>query len=319
MTNAIECINIRRVFTSKTLLKKKREKVALENLSFTVKAGTVFGLLGPNGAGKTTTVRILSTLLTPTAGQAKVFSFDVVSQLSEVRKRIGLILGGDRGFYGPLNGIDNLKYFAAISHLDRSNVKKRIDEVIELVGLTAAGQQPVNQYSRGMKQRLHVARGLLTDPQLLFMDEPTIGIDPAGAKELRDLIPKLVERGKTILLTTHYMQEADQLCNQITLINEGRIVAEGTPSQIKKSFGKISIIEVIVKWGAVDTVQKLAGIEGVNRVELSSDGVVQRLTIQVIAGVEVKEKISAVFGNDNIESMISRDPTLEEAYLSIIQ
>jgi len=253
------------------------------------------------------------------AGQAKVLGFDVVSQATEVRKRIGLILGGDRGFYGPLSGFENLRYFAALSHLNRHFAKKRIEEVLEQVGLTPASNQPVNQYSRGMRQRLHLARGLMTDPEVLLMDEPTIGLDPAGAQELRKLIPELVKRGKTILSTTHYMLEADQLCNKIAIINEGSIVAEGTPTQIKKKFSKISIIEVILQQNIVDPAQKLNSIDGINYLSSISDGPIQRLTMQVIPGIEVKDKIYEVCGNSNVESLITRDPTLEEAYLSIIE
>ena len=170
-------------------------------VDLSIPRGIVFWLAGPNGSGKTTTIRILSTLLIPTSGQARVFSFDVVREASKVRKHIGLILGGDRGLYGRLTGIENLRYFAALNHMGKDLTKKRIEEIMEIVGLSSAGNRLVEQYSRGMRQRLHIARGLLTDPDLLFMDEPTIGLDPQGAQELRQLIPELVRQGKTILLT----------------------------------------------------------------------------------------------------------------------
>ena len=154
--------------------------------------------------------------------------FDVVKEASKVRRQIGLILGGERGLYGRLTGKENMKYFAAINHLSRETAKKRIEELIGMVGLDTASDRPVEQYSRGMRQRLHVARGLLTDPEILFMDEPTIGLDPAGAQELRQLIPELAHQGKTILLTTHYMLEADELCDPVDIINKGKMVASGT-------------------------------------------------------------------------------------------
>ena len=247
MQLAIECDSLGRVFTSGGLFAKKKETVALVDMNLKVPQGIVFGLLGPNGAGKTTTVRILSTLLTPTRGSAKVLGFDVEHEASEVRRHIGLILGGERGLYGRLTGKENLQYFAALNHLSPRDADRRSDELLEQVGLGDRGGDMVEQYSRGMKQRLHIARALLTDPTILFMDEPTIGLDPFGAQELRQLIPELVSLGKTILLTTHYMFEADQLCQTIAMINHGTLVAIGTPAEIKRGFSKVTVVEVTVK------------------------------------------------------------------------
>ena len=319
METVIECQDIRRTFVSRTLLRKKRETNALNGLSFSVPRGIVFGLLGPNGSGKTTTIRILSTLLTPTSGQARVLGYDVVRESGKVRGRIGLILGGERGLYGRLPGEENLKYFAALNHLNREFSRKRVKEVIELVGLTSASNRPVEQYSRGMRQRLHIARGLLTDPEVLFMDEPTIGLDPAGAQELRQLIPALVQGGKTILLTTHYMAEADELSSKVAIINLGEIIASGTPSEIKRSFSHISVCEVICRQTGADVVAAVQSLPGIQRVISSSDGPSQRLTIQALPGTEVKSGVAKIIGEGNIESMVMRDPTLEEAYLSIIK
>lgn len=319
METVIECQDIRRTFASRTLLGKKQETHALNGLNFSVPRGIVFGLLGPNGSGKTTTIRILSTLLTPTSGQARVLGYDVVKESGKVRGRIGLILGGERGLYGRLTGEENLKYFAALNHLSREVSRKRVKEIIELVGLTSASNRPVEQYSRGMRQRLHIARGLLTDPEVLFMDEPTIGLDPAGAQELRQLIPALVRRGKTILLTTHYMLEADELSSQVAIINRGKIIASGTPSEIKRSFSKITVCEVICRQTEADVVEAVQSIQGIQHVISSFDGPLQRLTIHALPGTEFKIGVTKIIGEGNIESIVMRDPTLEEAYLSIIK
>lgn len=319
METVIECQDIRRTFASRTLLGKKQETHALNGLNFSVPRGIVFGLLGPNGSGKTTTIRILSTLLTPTSGQARVLGYDVVKESGKVRGRIGLILGGERGLYGRLTGEENLKYFAALNHLSREVSRKRVKEIIELVGLTSASNRPVEQYSRGMRQRLHIARGLLTDPEVLFMDEPTIGLDPAGAQELRQLIPALVQRGKTILLTTHYMLEADELSSQVAIINRGKIIASGTPSEIKRSFSKITVCEVICRQTEADVVEAVQSIQGIQHVISSFDGPLQRLTIHALPGTEFKIGVTKIIGEGNIESIVMRDPTLEEAYLSIIK
>ena len=319
METVIECLNLRRIFVSRTLAGKKREVVALNGTNFAVPRGIIFGLLGPNAAGKTTTIRIFTTLLTPSSGQARVMGFDVVKDASKVRRQIGLILGGERGLYGRLTGEENMKYFAAINHLSRETAKKRIKELIGMVGLDMAGDRPVEQYSRGMRQRLHVARGLLTDPEILFMDEPTIGLDPEGARELRSLIPELARQGKTILLTTHYMFEADELCEQIAIINKGEIVASGTPSEIKRKFSKVAVLEVILRQSRADPAQELSHIQDIERITVTSDGPIQKLTIHVMPGTEIKEEVTRILGQSNIESLVMRDPTLEEAYLSILK
>ena len=176
---------------------------------------------------------MLITLLIPTAGTASVLGHDVVKDPREVRKRIGYVFGGERGVYERLSGYDNLRYFAELYGVPPKVQKPRIEELLELVGLKGREHERTEGYSRGMKQRLHVARGLLHDPEVVFLDEPTIGLDPVGARELRATIGTLTEAGKTILLTTHYMFEADALCDRIAVISQGEIVAEGTPEQLK--------------------------------------------------------------------------------------
>jgi ABC-2 type transport system ATP-binding protein len=319
MDKVIECTEVTRVFSTRGLLGKKQETHALNGITFSIPKGIVFGLLGPNGSGKTTTIRILSTLLTPTTGQAKVLGYDVVKESAKVRGRIGLILGGERGLYGRLTAEENLKYFAALNHLSREKTRERVKEILEMVNLTEAAKRPVEQYSRGMRQRLHIARGLLTDPEVLFMDEPTIGLDPAGARELRQLVPTLVQRGKTILLTTHYMSEADELSNEVVIINKGRIIASGTPRDIKRSFSKITVCEAICRQTGNDVSVKIQELPGVQKVYTSQDGPLQRLTIHAVPGTEIKTAVAGIIGEANIESVIMRDPTLEEAYLSIIK
>ncbi|MEE8419325.1 MAG: ABC transporter ATP-binding protein [Dehalococcoidales bacterium] len=319
MSAIIECENVRRTYKTRTRTGQKRETVALKNLSFQVPEGIVFGLLGPNGAGKTTTIRILSTLLIPDSGKATVGGFDVVKEASKVRRKIGLILGGERGLYGRLTAQENLRYFAALNHMSSALSRTRVAEVIKMVGLTDASDRPVEQYSRGMKQRLHVARGLLADPEILFMDEPTIGLDPVGAQELRQMIPVLIREGKTIVLTTHYMSEADELSDQIAIIDGGAIVASGTPSDIKRKFSKVEVCEVILKQNNPDAVEILLALPGFDRVVSSIDGPIQKLTLHLKPGTEVKQTVPKQLGSDLVESLIMRDPTLEEAYLSIFK
>src|SRR5256884_765969 len=209
---AIEAANLRRTYQTTTGFPRRRsvEIEAVRGISFEVAEGELFGLLGPNGAGKTTTIKMLVTLLIPTAGSARVLGYDVVKDAQAVRKRIGYVFGGDRGVYERLSALDNLRYFAELYGVPRREQRARMGELLELVGLTGREHERVEGFSRGMKQRLHIARGLLHDPQVLFLDEPSIGIDPVGARELRDTIATLTTVGKTIVLTTHYMFEADE-------------------------------------------------------------------------------------------------------------
>ena len=316
---AVECEDLRRVYVSRNALGRKRETMALDGLSLTIPGGIVFGVLGPNGAGKTTLVRILSTLLTPSSGYARVAGFDVVRQARDVRRHIGQVLGGDRGYYGRLSGKENLLYFAALNHMSPSLASRRVDEMLETVGLVESRDVLMERYSRGMKQRIHIARGLLMDPDILFLDEPTIGLDPFGAQELRQLIPEMASQGKTILLTTHYMFEADALCQTVAMVNKGKLVALGSPTDIKRRFSKISVVEVTVKEDLKGLADELARLEGVQRVDLGADGVLHKLTIQTSIGIDLMEQITAIAGGAGIENIVNRELTLEEAYLNILK
>jgi ABC-2 type transport system ATP-binding protein len=224
-----------RVYRSSTGLirKKRKETVAVDHISFEVKRGELFGLLGPNGAGKTTVIKVLTTLLLPTSGKVKVLGYDVQGQSQEVRKHIGLILGGERGLYYRVTGRQNLRYFADLYGVPIREREKRISEVLKAVDLTDRADERVEDYSRGMKQRLHIAKGIVHDPELIFMDEPTIGLDPQAARDARRMVKDLQKAGKTILLTTHYMYEADELCNRLGVIAHGKILALDTPSGLK--------------------------------------------------------------------------------------
>ena len=243
---AIEVDEVCRSFRSRPGLFKRRsiEVEALKGVSFSIEPGELFGLLGPNGAGKTTTIKILTTLLLPTSGSVRVLGFDPASEPAKVRPLIGYVFGGDRGLYDRLSARDNLSYFADVYRVPIRRKAARIDELLDLVGLRGRERERVEGFSRGMKQRLHIARGLLHDPAVLFLDEPTIGLDPVGARELRETVATLRDAGKTILLTTHYMFEADELCGRVAVITGGRIVAAGTPAALKAGIADRTVIEV---------------------------------------------------------------------------
>ncbi|WP_231929979.1 ABC transporter ATP-binding protein [Micromonospora coriariae] len=244
--HAIEAVGLRRTYRSRTgwLRPQRREVEAVRGVDLTVGNGELFGLLGPNGAGKTTTIKLLNTLLIPTAGEARICGFDVVRQTREVRRRIGYVFGGDRGLYDRLSARDNLRYFAELYGVPGREQKRRIAELFELVRLTGRENDRVEGYSRGMRQRLHIARGLLHRPRVLFLDEPSIGVDPVAARELRQTVADLAATGTTVLLTTHYMAEADDLCGRIAVIANGTIQALGTPAELRHHADGRQVLEV---------------------------------------------------------------------------
>src|SRR5436190_18474918 len=317
---AIEAEELRRTYKTHTgtLRRKAKEIEAVRGISFAVEPGELFGLLGPNGAGKTTTIKMLITLLIPTGGSASVLGLDVVRQAREVRKRIGYVFGGERGVYERLSGYDNLRYVAELYGVPAREQKARIEGLLELVGLKDREHERAEGYSRGMKQRLHVARGLLHDPEVLFLDEPTIGLDPVGARELRATIASLTGAGKTILLTTHYMFEADALCDRIAVISKGEIVADGTPQALKAGVGEGTVVEVEV-YGIEDAaVEQVRALEGVSSVGVEARDQKQVLVVQTLPGRELVHAILGHLDGSAVGRVSSREPTLEDAYVALV-
>jgi ABC-2 type transport system ATP-binding protein len=316
----VEATDLKRTYRTSTgtFRRKWKDVEAVRGVSFEIEKGELFGLLGPNGAGKTTTIKMLITLLIPTAGTARVLGYDVVKDAREVRKRIGYVFGGERGVYERLSGWDNLRYFAELYGVPPDEQKPRIESLLELVGLKGREQERTEGYSRGMKQRLHVARGLLHDPPVIFLDEPTIGLDPVGARELRGTIAALVDAGKTVLLTTHYMFEADALCDRIAVINKGDIVAHGTPSDLKHGVAEGAIVEVEV-FGLPDgTVERVRELNGVRSVSVEEREQAQVLIVQTGADVELTHAILGRLNGANVGRVSRREPTLEDAYVALV-
>ncbi len=214
----------------------KREKVTVEavkNLNLEIREGQIVGLLGINGAGKTTTIKMLSTLLAPTVGNISIDGMDAVKNATEVKKFINMVAGGERMIYWRLTGRENLWYYGQLYGVEEKVLKKRMEYLLELVGLTEKQDVPVERYSKGMKQRLQIARGLINDPRYIFMDEPTLGLDAAISKELREYVKQIAyKEGKSILLTSHYMQEVEELCEYIYILDHGTVIAQGTPKEL---------------------------------------------------------------------------------------
>jgi len=318
--NAIEVRNLQRIYRAHIGVIKRsvKEVVAVEDISFHIEAGELFGLLGPDGAGKTTTVKMLATLLIPTKGTATILGNDVVKNAHEVRKHIGFIFGGERGLYWRLSGIDNLRYFASLYGVEPDVSKKRIPYLLEMVGLKDRGNERVEGYSRGMKQRLHVARTLLHDPEILFLDEPTIGLDPVGAREFRQVIRDLQSEKKTILLTTHYMFEADSLCQRVAVIDKGIIVAMDSPSELKKHVADLSVIEIETFGTPKDVVERVRALAFVDALHVQEQDQRQMLLIQTSRGAEAVPDVINSLNGTKVGRVIVREPTLEDAYVRLV-
>ncbi|MGD9955264.1 MAG: ATP-binding cassette domain-containing protein [Candidatus Nanopelagicales bacterium] len=317
----IEAVGLGRTYSARTGIRRSsRQPVeAVKGISFEVERGELFGLLGPNGAGKTTTIKMLITLLLPTSGSARVLGHDVVAEPREVRRRIGYVFGGDRGLYERLSGLDNLRYFAELYAVPPREQKQRIGELLELVGLAGREKERVEGYSRGMRQRLHIARGLLHKPEAVFLDEPSIGIDPVGARELRETVANLTAQGVTVLLTTHYMFEADELCDRIAVIAGGRIVAEGTPSDLKDRVSDGHVVEVEVFDAFDDRLDQVSGVQGVTGVAVEDGSRAQVLVVRTKTASTATPAVLAALDGLSLGRVSTREPTLEDAYVELVR
>ncbi|MEV5312966.1 ATP-binding cassette domain-containing protein [Streptomyces sp. NPDC052610] len=291
------------------------DKKALDGLDLVVPRGTVQGVLGPNGAGKTTLVRVLSTLLRPDAGRIEVAGHDVVTQAREVRLRIGL-LGQHAAVDEELDGRQNLEMFGRLHHLGARRARVRADELLARFDLTGTGRKPVKRYSGGMRRRLDLAASLVTDPDVLFLDEPTTGLDPRGRAEVWAAVRSLVGGGTTVLLTTQYLEEADQLADRVSVVDSGRVVADGTPDELKSALGGDRIDVVLRDADRLGAAAALLPVpEDTVRVDadrrLLSAPVTDRMT--ALTGVVRALEEAGI----EAEDIALRRPTLDEVFLHL--
>ena len=296
------------------LKKRFGEVVALDGISFSVPTGTVFGLLGPNGAGKTTAIRILTTILTPDEGAATVLGHDVVKDADAVRRIIGLA-GQSAAVDGLLTGRENLLMIGRLTHLPREQIRARAAELLERFGLTDAADRPLRTYSGGMRRRLDLAAALVHKPPVLFLDEPTTGLDPHSRSDLWEMIRDLVADGTTVLLTTQYLDEADRLASEIVVVDQGRIIAQGTPQELKAKLG-----DTVIEMGFEDE-------ETSRRVEsLLADSVESRperegtlIRLSSAKGAKVLVEVLRRLDTQGLApaSLAVREPSLDDVFLSI--
>jgi ABC-2 type transport system ATP-binding protein len=299
------------------LTKKFGDFTAVDHISFDVKKGEIFGFLGPNGAGKSTTIRMLCTLSRPTAGSATVAGFDVMKEDSSVREHIGLV-SEKMIMYDRLTARENLRLFGQLYNLQKEELEKRIDELLAFVRMTEWGDHQIRTYSTGMKQRINVIRALLNHPEILFLDEPTLGLDPQSTNEIRELTRKInADEKTTIILTTHMMTEADMLCNRIGIIDKGKIVALDSPSNLKKMLAGTdkSTIDIEISNLTSDMISGLKAVPSVNSVQMEGDTRLKVMTTGSEAFDDVIDSIRKRSGK--IVSVKNIEPTLEDVFLHI--
>ncbi len=304
------------------LRKTVKTVTALEDVSFAVRKGEIFGLLGPNGAGKTTTIKTLCTLIQPTSGEVFINGHNVVEEAQKARQDLGVMLTGDRTLYWKLTGRENLEYFSALYHLDRDKAKERIDYLLKLVGLEERQNTLVENYSTGMRIRLSFAKAVLHEAPVILLDEPTMSLDPQSARLIREIIQEMRRDGHAILLTTHYMEEADQLSDRVAVIDHGKIIALAPPAELKESVVKSEVIEIEAQNIDPQIVEKLRGISNITEVASSIDdasslkGTIKvhssdgRNAIPEMLGVLVK-------GGVEISNVKIATPTLEDVFISL--
>ena len=308
---AVEAIALSRTFRAR----RGPERVALDSIDLQLPAGGLHGLLGPNGAGKTTLCRIASTVLLPTAGVLRVDGLDVVRDAAQVRRRVGIVFGGDRGLYGRLTARENLDFWCAMYGFGRRDSRTRVPELLDRLGLARRGDELVETFSRGMKQRLHLARGLVSDPSVLLLDEPTVGMDPVSAHDFRNLAQELRSEGRTVVLTTHDMAEAQALCDTVTFIDDGRIVGSGTPRTVRA---------MLVEGGIrvrVHDVDEQAHAALLSKLVPAAPAVHDRAARHsdfVVADTAALERLVAVAAGRGHASITTGPPSLEDVYLRLL-
>jgi ABC-2 type transport system ATP-binding protein len=316
---AIEVRGVRRVYEA-----KPQPVTALAGVDLEVAPGEFFGLLGPNGAGKTTLIKILTTLLLPSSGEARIFGFDVATDSRRIRRIMNMVAGGEQSGYGILTVREQLWMFSQFYGLAAGEGWRRVDELIEAVGLGDQRLQRVSTLSTGQRQKLNMARGLLNDPWILFLDEPTLGLDVAAARGIRDLVLewKAAVPGRTVLLTTHYMAEADELCERIAIVDHGRILAIGTPDELKRRVQRESIFRIELDHldGGARALAQLSGVVSA-ALAADTDPEAQRVAVNLVLEEDgaLGAVVTALGGlGSQILALRKSEPTLEDVFVELV-
>ena len=323
MPLAIDARGIRRIYKV-----KPRPVVALDGIDLTVEPGEFFGLLGPNGAGKTTLIKILTTLLLPSEGTARIFGFDVATQTKQLRRIMNMVAGGEQSGYGMLNVQEQLWMFSQFYGLGVTEGRRRVDELIEAVGLREQRLQRVGTLSTGQRQKMNFARGLLNDPWIFFLDEPTLGLDVSAARAVRELVLdwRAAVPGRTVLLTTHYMAEADEMCERLAIVDHGKLLAIGSPAELKRRVQSESIIRLELDRldGGPATLARLPGVvSAVAATSAPAEGGEVARTVAVNLALAEPAALSGVVGalaglGSRIVSLRTAEPSLEDVFVELV-
>ncbi|HVK12245.1 MAG TPA: ABC transporter ATP-binding protein [Gemmataceae bacterium] len=296
------------------------EFVALDGVSLEVRPGELFGLLGPNGAGKTTLIKILTTLLAPTSGKAWVDGLDVDSQARELRPRINMVSGGESSGYGIITVRENLWLFARIYGVPNALIRERTDQMLEVVGLTDKANSRISHLSTGQRQKMNFCRGFITDPKILFLDEPTLGLDVTAARAIRKFVREWMKEDgrRTLLLTTHYMAEADELCDRLAIVDRGKVLACDTPANLKRRVQEYPMFELSLAPSAngVAEVGSLPGVHQATRTETPT-------TVELKVALEEEPAIGSVVqkvvaGGGKVLTLRKVEPTLEDVFIELV-
>lgn len=302
------------VITVEDLSKQYDGFTAVDRVSFDIKRGEIFGLLGPNGAGKSTIISILCCLLEPTAGRVTIDGFDVKKNATEIKKIIGIV-PQEISLYHTLTARENLAFYAKIYGLSGKAMKERIEELLDMVGLTARADDRLEGYSGGMKRRINIAVALLHKPRILFLDEPSTGVDPQSRKRIYDTIRDLNRQGTTVLLTTHQMEDAEKLCQRIAIVDKGKLIALDTLDGLLKMVGETDIVQVTAKVIPPETVDVIQQIDNVQKVSVDDNS----MTIQLAHGRELLAGIidTLTASGTKVESIQIKEPDLETLFLHL--
>jgi ABC-2 type transport system ATP-binding protein len=322
MNFAIQTTSLGRIYKIRGSKKTEpKQLVALHDVNLEVESGELFGLLGPNGAGKTTLIKILTTLLAPSSGMARVAAFDVEHEPEKVRPLINMVSGGESSGYGLLTVRENLWMFSQFYGIPSDQANRKIKQLLEIVGLADRMNAKSSDLSTGLRQKMNIVRGFMTDPQVLFLDEPTLGLDVSASREVRAFVRQWVKESstRTLLLTTHYMVEADELCDRVAIINKGRVLACDTPAALKRNLKQEAIFRLEVSPLDSSSVQALTNVPGVhNLTHNSHDGysVLELVLAQDDALGGLVSSMSAA--NIHILNLQKHEPTLEDVFVELV-
>ncbi len=288
--------------------------MAVDGISFDIQEGEIFGFLGPNGAGKTTSISMICGLLSPTAGEVFVEGVSILKNPREVKKRLGVV-PQDVAIYEELSARENLSFWGGIFGIGGSKLRSRVDELLEQVGLEDRAKEPTKNFSGGMKRRLNLALGLVHDPKLILLDEPTVGIDPQARRNILDVVKSIVAGGRTVLYTTHYLEEAEELCDRLAIIDHGKILSQGTVGELKTQLGEGSLLTVQGDFQATTLSEAVTGVEGLMPIEIDDK---RAMLLVSRDGPGVSHSLEGLFSRGlTFDDITIKEPNLEDLFLKL--